>query len=85
MNKLQQFEVGNTYVGWAPGLGPDPSITITARESGKYRTACGRLLKPVLGLGPQGDIEVLRVDCDGVVARGGVFRPDGLVERGGAA
>lgn len=72
---LKQFEVGFTYTGWGPG-DTSPRLTIASRIGRRIRTTCGRTLTPVLGLGMNGDTEVLRLDEDGPVARGGVFRAD---------
>jgi|GEM_PF-3323541 len=71
---VQKFEVGRTYAGWKGD--EDPTITLIGFESGKYLTACGRAIKPVIGQGPRGGIEVLRVDCNGTRAMSGVFRAD---------
>ena len=73
-----RFQVGRTYqhyIGTSDDIG---TVTIAGRTANKVELSDGRTVKVVMGTAAtglphiNGLVEVLRLDCDGVVARGGV-------------
>lgn len=73
-----RFQVGRTYqhyIGTSDDIG---TVTIAGRAANKVTLTDGRTLKVVMGSAAtglphiNGLVEVLRLDCDGVVARSGV-------------
>lgn len=77
-----EFQVGRTY-RYYPSLRDDTeaTVTIASRTEEQVTLTDGRKVKVVMGAAPDGMpsnnglAEVLRLECDGCFARGGLVSP----------